>query len=184
MSECATSEVGLGNKTKIGWRHLRQRILLEKRSRSLKSRDILERKAEECSKGLGGHGGELDLPPEGTGEPWQVLSWRGTGAVCALASPLWLPSCPVGWGVADGKRTGCDWGERGPGPEQGLGEDSRNPPANAQTSLLFLPLGKELRSTTTRGQPRPNLSASFPRVGRFTPCFAGEGWELSVGPPG
>lgn len=57
-------------------------------------------------------------------------------------------------GAADGKKEGCDSVEKGPGPEQRLGEDSRNLEKNAQPSLL-LTLGKELRGwpATTRGQP-------------------------------
>lgn len=67
---------------------MRQRILLEQRSRAREESEELGHLGEEAgelSKGLGGHGEEPELPPEGTGEPWQVLSWRGKGAVCVFA---------------------------------------------------------------------------------------------------
>lgn len=72
----------MGNSTEIGWRQLRQKILWEQRSRAgEESEDVghLGEKTGELSKGLGGGGGEPELPPEGTREPWQVLSWRGMG---------------------------------------------------------------------------------------------------------
>lgn len=72
MSELTNSQAGLGNKTKIGWRHLRHRILLEQRSRAQEESEELghlREKAEECGKGLGGQDGEPEVPPEGTGEP-------------------------------------------------------------------------------------------------------------------
>lgn len=73
---------------------------------------------------------------------------------------------------------GCGWEERGPGPEQGLGEDSRNLKEKYPDRSALLAAGNG-GSHDHQGAAKAtglNLSASFPRVGRFTPCFGGGGW--------
>lgn len=61
-------------------------------------------------RGLVGLCKKLRLSPQGTREPWQVLSERGRGQICALCRPLWLPR---GGDLGERGRLGGDLGEPG-----------------------------------------------------------------------